>query len=45
LILDEANNQIITASLAAGKKNDDNTFSGVMMGDWGEADAEDAITK
>lgn len=34
LTIDNANNAILAAKIAAGKKNNDNTFSGVMMGDW-----------
>ena len=34
LTIDNANNAILAAKVAAGKKHDDNTFSGVMMGDW-----------
>lgn len=46
LVLDEENNTIITASFAAGKKNsDDNTFSGVMIGDWKGKDTEDSISQ
>ena len=48
LSIDEKNNAILAAKVAAGKKNDDNTFSGVMMGDWSGNDshsAKSAITK
>lgn len=46
LVLDEDNSTIIAASIAAGKKNsEDNTFSGVMIGDWKGKDAEDSITE
>jgi hypothetical protein len=45
LVLDEENSTILAASIAAGKKNSDNTFSGVMMGDWGNKDVEDSISK
>lgn len=49
LTIDNANNAILAAKIAAGKKNDDdNTFSGVMMGDWSGNDtssAEGAITE
>ena len=31
---------IMSPAMAAGKKNDDNTFSGVMLGDWSADDAE-----
>lgn len=34
LTIDNANNAILAAKIAAGKKENDNTFSGVMMGDW-----------
>lgn len=43
LVLDEANSTILAAALSAGKKNDDNTFSGVMIGDWSDQDVEDSI--
>lgn len=33
LTIDENNNSILAAKVAAGRKNDDNTFSGVLMGD------------
>lgn len=47
LSIDEKNNAILAAKIVAGKKNkDDNTFSGVMMGDWsGNDGAESAIAK
>lgn len=49
LTIDNANNAILAAKVAAGKKHDDNTFSGVMMGDWkgddGRSSAEESITK
>ena len=45
LVLDEENSTILAASIAAGKKNSDNTFSGVMMGDWGNKDVEGSISK
>lgn len=35
LLIDEKNNAILTQMIAAGTKNkEDNTFSGVVMGDW-----------
>ena len=47
LEINKDGNFILAAKIAAGKKNGDNTFSGVMMGDW-EGDetshAEGAIT-
>lgn len=33
LTIDENENAILAAKVAAGRKNDDNTFSGVLMGD------------
>jgi hypothetical protein len=49
LTIDKENNAILAAKVAAGKKNkDDNTFSGVIMGDWSGNDtssAEGAITE
>lgn len=45
LVLDETNSSIIASSIAAGKKNNDNTFSGVMMGDWSGTDSEGSLTK
>lgn len=34
LIIDEENNLILTNALAAGTKSTDNTFTGVILGDW-----------
>lgn len=34
LEINEKNNYILAAQMAAGRKEDDNTFSGVMMGAW-----------
>ena len=34
LKIDNANNAILAAKVIAGKKHEDNTFSGIMMGDW-----------
>lgn len=46
LVLDEKENMIISAAIAAGKKNsNDNTFSGVMIGDWKGKDVEDSISQ
>lgn len=45
LKVDEGNNAILAARIAAGKKNSDNTFSGVIMGDWGEKTNEESINK
>ena len=48
LTIDNDENAILAAKIAAGKKHDDNTFSGVMMGDWKGNDTsstEGAITE
>lgn len=34
LIIDNENSMITARGIAAGKKNSDNTFSGVVLGDW-----------
>ena len=34
LVIDEDNSSILATSIGAGKKENDNTFSGVIMGDW-----------
>jgi hypothetical protein len=44
-VIDKANNIIMSARMVAGRKEDDNTFSGVMMGDWKGQDAETNITE
>lgn len=45
LKIDEENNAVLASRLAAGKKNSDNTFSGVAIGDWsfGENDIQTGI--
>lgn len=45
LVLDEETGTILAAAISAGKKNSDNTFSGVMLGDWGDKDVEGSISK
>lgn len=37
LIVDNANNYILSAMMGAGSKNDENQFTGVLMGDIGKA--------
>lgn len=44
LELDKENNAILTAKVVAGTKDEDNRFSGVMMGDWRGEDATSDIT-
>lgn len=44
--LNENEGVILTPALAAGKKNsNDNTFSGVMMGDWSQTNTANDLTK
>lgn len=43
LTINKTNNAILAAKMVAGRKEDDNTFSGVMMGDWYGEDIEDVI--
>ena len=48
LTIDENNNAILAAKIVAGKKETDNTFTGVMMGDWrgnDSVDVEGAISE
>ena len=42
---DEETGTILASAFAAGKKEQDNTFTGVMLGDWGRTDTDNAITK
>ena len=44
LKIDEAENTIMSARLGAGRKNDDGTFSGVLLGDWQEKIEDKTIT-
>ena len=41
LILDEDKGTIVANGFSAGRKEDDNTFTGVMIGDWSRTEAED----
>lgn len=43
LKVDEKNNAILAAKFVAGRKESNNTFTGVMMGDWGTENAEQSI--
>ena len=43
--MNENEGYIIAPAIAAGKKNSDNTFSGVMLGDWSKTDTEKSLTK
>jgi hypothetical protein len=42
LTLDEKNGTIMSAMLGAGRKNEDNTFSGVLIGDLKASSLDDA---
>jgi hypothetical protein len=39
------NGTIVAPAISAGKKNDDNTFSGVMLGDWSTTDTAGDISQ
>ena len=45
LTVDYEAGYILSPAIAAGKKNDDNTFSGVMLGDWKSTDTTNDITE
>jgi hypothetical protein len=42
LTVNETDNYILSAMVGAGRKNDDNTFTGVIMGDYGKLDSNNA---
>ena len=42
---DNDTNTIIASGFAAGRKERDNTFSGVVLGDWSKTDSDMAMTK
>ena len=44
LKIDESSGSILAPRMVAGKKNTDNTFSGVMLGNWGDQNAENSLT-
>ena len=43
--MDEEEGTIVAPAIAAGKKNDNNTFSGVMIGDWSVTNTAGDITQ
>lgn len=43
--MDDLTGTILTSALAAGKKEKDNSFSGVMLGDWSRTDTAAAVSK
>lgn len=45
LQINEKGNAILAAKVVAGKKDTDNTFTGVMMGDWSDSDTENVIKR
>lgn len=45
LEINQEENYIFTATIAAGKKDENNTFTGVLMGDYGVKEAEGSISK
>ena len=44
IVTDEETGTITANGFAAGHKNDDNTFSGVVLGDWSRTDIDPSIT-
>lgn len=44
LEINEENGYILSPAIAAGKKDAENSFSGVMIGDWNQKDNSDEIT-
>lgn len=44
LTIDKDKGLILSTAIAAGKKNSDNTFSGVMLGDWSNTSATSDLT-
>lgn len=43
--IDEDNGTIVANGMAAGKKESDNTFTGVVIGDWSRTDVDSFISK
>jgi hypothetical protein len=44
IVMDDETGTIISSAIAAGRKESDNTFSGVMLGDWSRSSVESAIS-
>lgn len=45
ILTDNDTGTIVASAIAAGKKENDNTFSGVILGDWSRSDTDSFITK
>ena len=45
IITDDETGSIVANALAAGKKERDNTFTGVVMGDWSRTDSDPFLTE
>lgn len=43
IVTDEATGTMMASAISAGKKESDNTFSGVLIGDWSRSDTEAAV--
>ena len=43
--INEEEGTILASAISAGKKNSDNTFSGIMLGDWSNTDTSSEITE
>lgn len=45
ITMDESFGTILTSAIAAGKKESDNSFTGIMAGSWGKTDTNNSITE
>ena len=43
LKVDDSSNSIFAARLVAGKKDTNNTFSGIVLGNWGDTNSDDSL--
>jgi hypothetical protein len=44
IVLDDSSGTIMSSAISAGRKESDNTFSGVILGDWSKSDTEKNLT-
>jgi hypothetical protein len=44
LILDEDKGTIVANGFSAGRKEDNNTFTRIMIGDWSRTDSDSSIS-
>lgn len=45
IVTDNDTGSILTSAISAGKKESDNSFSGVMIGDWSRTDTDASVAK